>query len=79
MKYIIYEMIHHDKVINDEGYNLTTSTVYALVELDVSHVDSQHTSMENAVKEIQKHKKLLKYKQLTILPVIDIDYEGEIE
>jgi len=80
MKYIIYSLVqpeHLQKTIPD-GYHYKQLVRSVLEELDETGIESKHDSMEAAVAEITKNAENLKYFKLTILPVINIDYEGKI-
>jgi len=81
MKYIIYELVQPNELryINDEGYHPITCRRTALEKLDVSGVNETHDSIEAAYAEIEAHLDKLKYKELTIIPRIYIDYSGEIQ
>lgn len=66
------------KRIEVEGYYPHTVHQHALEKLDVVSVQTEHDTMESAVEEIKKNADKLKFLDLTILPVISINYEGEI-
>jgi len=81
MKYIIYEMVspeHLQKTIQ-EGYG-SVKTLYrnVLERIDVSGVESEHETLEMAMAEIVSKKDKLKQMELTILPFISVDWDGEI-
>ena len=61
-----------------DGHYLKILERNVLEILDEYGVEETHESFEGAVEEINKHAAKLKYKTLTILPIIRIDYEGEI-
>lgn len=81
MKYVIYKMINpsHLKEVEQEGYGYT-KTIYrsVLEKLDIPHVEETHTSIESAMAEITAKKNELKHLTLTIIPVIEITWDGEI-
>ena len=81
MKYKIYEIVTPAvlKRIDDDGYHPTTVDRMVLEELSVSGVNDEHTTLELALQEIKDHAKELKYLTLTVIPVININYEGEIQ
>lgn len=79
MKYIIYEIV--PSVLSGtepDGYYTKQVDRNILVELDVFHITSRHSSFEDAESEIRSNKTFLKFKRLTILPVFDIGWDGEI-
>lgn len=80
MKYIIYKMVQPSQLreIDTENYHPRTIYRNVLEELDVSGVEEEHNSMESAIFEINQKKEKLKHLTLTILPVFNINYEGEI-
>jgi len=80
MKYIIYQMIYPDvlqKTVMD-GYYLKDLERCVLQTLNESFVSEEHDSFESAVEEIKKNAEKLKSMSLTILPVINVNYEGKI-
>jgi len=80
MKYIIYEMVQPDclKTIERDGYYPKTIDRHVLEELNIHGVQEKHPTMESAIAEINDKKDKLKHLQLTVLPVLSIDWEGEI-
>jgi len=80
MKYIIYELIQpsHLKESVQDGYYIKTVYRNVLEELDVPKVESKHDSMESALSEINSNKELLKHLTLTVLPILSINWEGDI-
>jgi len=80
MKYVIHELVRpsHLKEIKEDGYY--TKTVYreVLERLDITGVEEVHNSMESAYAEIVSKKGLLKHFKLTIIPVISISWDLEI-
>lgn len=80
MVYIIYEIVfpEHLKNIERDGYYTKTEYRGVLVELDKNGVDTRHPSFESAVQEIQQKKEKLKNLKLTILPILQIGWDGEV-
>ena len=77
MKYIIYEMDSNVENVPD-GYHWSQKYRYTLLRLDISSIEDKHDSLESALSEIERNKDLLKFKKLTIIPVIDISWNGEM-
>ncbi len=75
MVYIIYELKKSD-LLSKTNYNEVTQMV--LEELDITGVESEHSSMESAISEIRQNPGKLKWKKLTILPILKVNWEGEI-
>lgn len=61
-----------------DGYYFRTKKPDTLEILDESGVYSDHNTFEEAMKEISDNSKKLSGKKLTILPVIDIGWDGEM-
>ncbi len=61
-----------------DGYYTKTIIREVVLELDEHGVESQHSSFEKAMEEITSKSDKLKNRKLTILPVMDINYEGKI-
>lgn len=82
MKYKIFKLSTPDILIKTyrDGYDLETIENITLQELDFSGyiMNDEHNSIESAMEEIRKHKNELENTDLTILPIIEIDYNGEI-
>ena len=80
MKYTIYEMIQpsHLKEIKPDGYYQKTIYRDVLQKLDISGVEEEHSTMEGAIAEINNKKDLLKHLRLTIIPILEISYDGEV-
>jgi hypothetical protein len=78
MKYVIYEMVQLDFLQKTEpdGYYMKTRRREVLEILDESGVYSDHNTYEEAMKEISDNSGKLSSKKLTILPVIDIGWDG---
>lgn len=84
MKYKIYEIVSPSslKIIDDSGYNLTAIEMHVLQEVESfnynSGLNDEHNSMVDAMDVIRQNKNDLKRKELTIIPIISINYEGVI-
>ena len=78
MIYRIYELIGKSKTEPD-GYNMRTVTTYKLEEVREWDMKNDYGSVEEAHTEIVKKKDDYKNRTLTILPIIDINWEGEIK
>ena len=78
MIYRIYELIGKSKTEPD-GYNVKTVTTYKLEEVREWDMKNDYTSPIDAYSEIVIKKDNFKNKTLTILPIIDINWEGEIK
>lgn len=81
MKYIIYELVDPEvlRYIDNEGYHPISCRRTVLEKLDVHGVNEIHDSIEAAFAEIEANSDKLKYKELTVLPRIYIDYSGTIQ
>ena len=77
MSYKIYELIGKEKHEPD-GYNMKTITTYKLKEINEWEMQNSYINIQDAYKDIEKHKELLKSKILTILPIVNINWDGEI-
>ena len=75
MKYAIYEIEDNVEIVPD-GYHWSSKHRYTLLELE--SIETKHDSLESALSEIERNKDLLKSKKLTIIPVIDISWDGEM-
>lgn len=80
MRYIIYVMTYpsHLKEIEQDGYYQKTVYRAVLERLDITGVEYEHSSMEGAIAEIHSKREKLKHLELTILPILQISYDGEI-
>jgi hypothetical protein len=80
MKYIIYVMVQPSllKIVDPDGYYQNTISRDVLEILNIRGVEEEHLTMEDAIAEINSKKDLLKWLNLTILPVISINWEGEV-
>lgn len=80
MKYIIYELVS-SKEPRIEYRNYSTEVIYSevLEKLDLTLIEEEHLTMESAIKTIEENKERLKLKKLTILPIYEINWEGNIK
>lgn len=80
MKYVIYEMVcpSHLKEIENDGYYPKTIYREVLQELDLVGIGKEHKTMEGAINEITNKKDALKHMKLTVLPVFEISWDGEL-
>lgn len=80
MRYIIFKMVQpsHLKEIEPDGYYQKTIYRNVLEKLDVHGVEESHATMEDAVTEINLKKDLLKFMELTVIPVFNVSYDGTI-
>ena len=76
MKYIIYKMVQPSCLVEIDGCGYVHNKV--LQKLDISGVDEEHPTMESAIAEIHNKKHLLKFMELTIIPVLEITWDEEI-
>jgi hypothetical protein len=63
MKYVIYKIVTYRDVLE---------------ELDKPGINTTHSTMEDAINEIMVNRKDLKFFKLTVLPVIEFDWSGEV-
>lgn len=77
MKYKIFELIGKDRLEQDEYYTKTI-TSYKLEELDLGMKDNEFDSPEEAMNTIQNLATNFKCTKVSILPIIEIDYEGKV-
>lgn len=80
MKYIIYELVNpeHLQRLSHEGYRPAVVERTILEKLSLSGVEEEHDTMEAALAEIAGKADDLKNLELTIIPVISINWDGEI-
>ena len=81
MKYKIYELVKPEHLQKKEvdGYDLKTITRSVLQEMDYSsHLDNDYSTIEEAVQAINQNIESVKYKELTILPVINVSWDGSV-
>lgn len=80
MRYIIYEMVQPEYLqrLDEEGYRQKVIKRHVLEKVDEPRMESEHPTMEAAIAEIHLNKERLKHKQLTIIPVLNIRWDGEV-
>lgn len=80
MRYIIYEIVQPDcvKDVNRDGYHISIIKRHVLEKVDEPRMESEHPTMEAAIAEIHLNKERLKHKQLTIIPVLTIRWDGDV-
>lgn len=75
MKYKIFELVKPEHLQKTEIYGYYN----ILQEMDYSSkLDELYNSPEEALSKIEENKEDLKFKTLTIIPIIEINWEGEI-
>ena len=74
--YKIFELIGKDRLVPD-GYYTKTVTTYKLEKVDLGFTD-KYPSVESAMEVIRNKRLMLQVSQLVILPVVQLDYEGNI-
>jgi hypothetical protein len=79
MRYKIFEIDTKRKDVMD-GYDWATEATHRIKELrgEPYLMSTEFESLENALLEIKTFAEQLKSKTLTILPIIQIDYEGQL-
>ena len=82
MKYKIYKIVSPSLLrrFDDGNYFHSIVNRYVLEEVDITGVTDEHPTFDSAVKELEEKAKLFRMegKKLTILPIIEIDYQGNI-
>ena len=82
MKYQIFELIGPAILhkYEPDGYYMKSIQGIVLQDVDIDHYgfEEKHESIESAMNEIEKYSDDLKSKTLTIMPIIKIDYDGEV-
>ncbi len=76
MKYKIFELIGEEK-LEEDGFDTKTIQTYKLKETSLNSWGS-HVSFQDAEKHIEENAKNLNFCKMTILPIYEIDYEGNI-
>ena len=79
MKYKVYKMVkpEHLQKTEPDGYYMKDITRCVLEEVD--EIYGEYYSMEEAMTAIRENAINLKYSELTILPVININFNGEVD
>lgn len=80
MKYIIYKLLQPQvlKEINTDDWHPKTIERTVLERLNIYDVEEEHATLESALAEINNKKESLKHLTLTVIPVISINWNGEI-
>jgi len=80
MRYIIYEMVQPDclKDLNRDGYSTSIIHRHVLEKVNLPRMEVEHPTMEAAIAEIHLNKERLKHKQLTIIPVLTVGWDGDV-
>jgi hypothetical protein len=80
MQWIIYKMVQPDEMfeMKANGYYRENTDRNLLERLRIEGVVDEHPTFEMALSEIENQKHLLKTLRLTIIPVIDISFNGKI-
>lgn len=83
MKYQIFELVGPSILHKYEpnGYHMKSTQGIVLQDVDIDRFGFEecHESIESAMNEIEEYSNDLKSKTLTIIPIINIDYNGEIK
>lgn len=83
MKFQIFELIELPilKKYEPDGYytKSTQGIVLQDVSIDRYGFEEKHESIESAMNEIEKYSDDLKSKTLTIIPIIQINYNSEVK
>ena len=82
MKYKIYEMVAPEQLsyVNNTDYYPKTMNRFVIEEISCNVIwDNEFNSVTDAEKAIIENKDKLKFLKLTVLPVISIGYEGNVE
>ena len=82
MKYQIFELVGPSilKKYEPDGYHMKSTQGIVLQDVDIDRYgfEERHESIESAMNEIEEYSDDLKSKTLTIIPIIKIDYDGEV-
>ena len=83
MKYQIFELVGPSilKKYEPDGYHMKSTQGIVLQDVDIDRYgfEERHESIESAMNEIGRYSEDLKSKTLTIIPIITIDYDGEVK
>lgn len=83
MKYQIFELVGPEILHKYEpnGYHMKSTQGIVLQDVDIDRFgfEEKHDSYDSAMNEIEKYSNDLKSKTLTIIPIITIDYNGEVK
>lgn len=80
MKYVIHRLVTPKSLVRTEmvGLNKFSTSRIVLEVLNINDIESTHNSFNEATEEITKHSKGLKGMNLTIIPIIQVDLDGDI-
>ena len=81
MHYKIYELVKPEHLQSQEvdGYSLKTIKRNILQEMDYStHLSDDYSTIDEAVEAINKNIDSVKYKDLAIIPVVSINWDGTV-
>ena len=81
MHYKIYELVKPEHLQSKEvdGYHLKTIERNVLQEMAYSsHLSNDYSTIEEAVEAINKNVENVKYKDLAIIPVVSINWDGTV-
>ena len=82
MKYQIFELVGPEILhkYEPDGYYMKSTQGVVLQDIDINRYgfEEKHESIESAMNEIEKYFDDLKNKTLTIIPIIKINYDGEV-
>lgn len=83
MKFQIFELVEPPilKKYEPDGYHMKSIQGIILQDVDINRYGFEeiHESIESAINEIEKYSDDLKTKTLTIIPIIQISYDGEVK
>lgn len=83
MKFQIFELVEPPilKKHEPDGYYMKSIQGIILQDVDIDRYGFEeiHDSIDLAINEIEKYSDDLKSKTLTIIPIINIDYDGEVK
>lgn len=79
MKYKIFE-IDTKREMKPDGYDLSSTYTHIIRDIEGApfQMRKEFQYPDEAYLEIEKYAIELRYKTLTIIPIIDIDWEGKI-
>ena len=83
MNYQIFELVEPSILhkYEPDGYHMKSIQGIILQNVDINRYGFEeiHDSIDLAINEIEKYSDDLKSKTLTIIPIINIDYDGEVK
>ncbi len=79
MAYKIYEMVKPEvlKKTEPDGYHIKTTELITLKEAECSGLGYSYDSELSAKIDIEQNREDLKHKDLVVLEVISVDWQGE--